>query len=84
MKQQASTTEVDEVANRLQREFLLVSSLCSIVFGNETWLVDSGASFHMIGARELFKSLTDTGSNICVEIGMGTRNAVHETRIVQL
>jgi hypothetical protein len=41
---------VDEVQDRLQREFLLVSALSSIVSGSGTWLVDSGATCHMSGA----------------------------------
>jgi hypothetical protein len=49
-KQQASATEVDEVADRLQREFLLVSTLSCTVSGDGTWLVDNGASCHMTGA----------------------------------
>jgi hypothetical protein len=42
-KQQASTVEVDEVADMLQREFLLVSTLSGTFFDSGTWLVDSGA-----------------------------------------
>jgi hypothetical protein len=49
-KEHASTTEVDEVADRFQREILLVSSLSGTVSSRGTWLVDSRASFHMTGA----------------------------------
>jgi hypothetical protein len=82
-KQQASTTEVDEVADRLQREFLLVSALSGTVSGDGTWLVDSGASCHMTGARELFESFTETDSDMCVELGMGTRHAVQGTGTIR-
>jgi hypothetical protein len=46
-KQQTSSAKVDEVADRLQREFLLVSALSGTVSGTGIWLVDSGASRHM-------------------------------------
>jgi hypothetical protein len=75
-RKQASTTEVDEVADRFQREILLVSSLSGTVSSRERWLVDSGASFHMTGARELFDTLTETGSDLCVELGMGAKHSV--------
>jgi hypothetical protein len=75
-RQQASTTEVDEVADRFQREILLVSALSGTVSSSGTWLVDSGASCHMTGARELFDNFTETGSDLCVELGMGTKHAV--------
>jgi hypothetical protein len=66
--------EVDEVADRLQREFLLVFALSGTVSGSGTWLVDSGASCHMTGAWELFESFTETDSDLCVELGMGTKH----------
>jgi hypothetical protein len=57
-------------------EFRLVSALFGIVSSSEIWLVDSGASCHMTGARELFESFTKSKSDMCVELGMGTRHAV--------
>jgi len=84
-KQHTSAIEVDDVTNKLHRELLLVSSLSSIVSSYMTWLVDSGASCHMIG-RELFESLIDTDSRMCVDLGMGNRHAVQgsETMCFQL
>jgi hypothetical protein len=81
-KEQASTTKVDEVADRFQREILLVSSLSGTVSSRERWLVDSGAYFHMTGARELFDTLTETGSDLCVELGMGAKHSVRGSSIV--
>jgi hypothetical protein len=49
-RQHASTIEVDEVADRFQREILLVSALLGTISSRGTWLVDSKASFHMTGA----------------------------------
>jgi hypothetical protein len=74
-KQQALATEVDEVADKFQRE-LLVSSLSGTVSGSGTWLVDSGATCHMERARELFESFTESDSYMYVELGMGTKHAV--------
>jgi hypothetical protein len=71
---------VDEVADRLQREFLLVSALSGTIFGSGTWLVDSGATCHMTGARELFESFTESDSDMYVELGMGTKHAVQGSR----
>jgi hypothetical protein len=45
--------------------------------------VDSGASCHMTGARELFESFTETDSDMCVELGMGTRHAVQGTGTIR-
>jgi hypothetical protein len=75
-KQQASSAQVDVVADRLQREFLLVSALSGAVSGSGTWFVDSGATCHMTGAWELFESFTESDSDLYVELGMGTKHAV--------
>jgi hypothetical protein len=83
MKHQASAAKVDEVSYRLQRDFVLVSAISRTISGDGAWLVDSGAPCHMTGARELFKSFTDFDSDMCVELGMGTKHAVHGSGIVQ-
>jgi hypothetical protein len=63
---------VDEVADRLQRKFLLVSALSGTVFGSGTWLVDCGATCHMTGTRDLFEIFTEFESDLYVELGIGT------------
>jgi hypothetical protein len=60
----------------------LVSSLSGLVSIKGTWLVDSRASFHMTGARELFEKFTKTDSDLCVELSMGTGNALQGSCIV--
>jgi hypothetical protein len=67
---------VNAFADRLQREFLLVFALSGQVSSSRTWFVDSGATCHMTGARELFKSFIESDSNLYVELGMGTKHAV--------
>jgi hypothetical protein len=74
--------EVDDVANRIQRELLLVSSLSGKFSNDGTWLVDRGALFHMIGVQELFKSFTEFDLDMFMELGMGTRHEVHGYGIV--
>jgi hypothetical protein len=60
---------VDEVVDRLQREFLLVSTLSDTVSGSDTWLVDSGASCHMTGSQVSLTSLLEEDSGLQVELG---------------
>jgi hypothetical protein len=67
---------VDEVANKLQREFLLFFTLSGTISSSGTWLVNSGATCHMKGERELLKSFTKPDSNLYVELGMGTNHSV--------
>jgi hypothetical protein len=67
---------VDEVADMLQREFLLVFSFSGTVSSSGTWLVDSGATCYMTGTRELFESFTESDLDMYVELGMGTKHAV--------
>jgi hypothetical protein len=38
-RQQASATEVDDVANRFQREIILVSGLLGAISSKETWWI---------------------------------------------
>jgi hypothetical protein len=73
---------VDEVADRLQREFLLVSAFSGTISGSGTWLVDSRATCHMTKAQGLFKSFIESDSDLYVELGMGTKHAVQVSGIV--
>jgi hypothetical protein len=82
-RQQTSTIEVDEVADRFQREFLLISALSGTISSDGAWLVDSGASCHMTGARELFESITDTDSDMCLELDMGTIHVVQGVETIR-
>ena len=74
----ASTkAQMDEFAKKFeQTKLLLVSqtSLGTISIG--AWLIDSGATCHIIGARELFEIFTESNSYVHVELGMGTMHKV--------
>jgi hypothetical protein len=54
----------------------LVFSLSGTFSSRGTWLVDNRAYFHMAGARELFDTFTETSSDLCVDLGMGSKHAV--------
>jgi hypothetical protein len=53
-----------------------------LVSSRERWLVDSGASCHMTGARELFDTLTETGSDLCVELGTRAKHSVRGSNTI--
>jgi hypothetical protein len=45
-------------------------------------LIDSGASCQMTGAREVFKSFTESDSDLYVELGMGTKHVVQGSNAI--
>ena len=65
-----------------QREIFLVSTLSSIFSSKEIWLVDNITYFHMIGARELFDTLTETSLDSCMELSTEAKNSVQGSGIV--
>jgi hypothetical protein len=75
-RQQASASKADEVADRFQREILLVSTLSITISSKGNDLVDRESSFHMTGARELFDTFIEVGSYLCVDLGMRVKHVV--------
>ena len=67
---------MDKVANKFQREFLLVSALSGTVFGSGTWLVDNGASHHMTGSQESLTSFSEEDLGLQVELGDNAKYVV--------
>jgi hypothetical protein len=63
----AATTSMEDFASKYDREFslvTLVSSVGSGGFGGDIrWIVDSGASCHMMGIWRVFLNITKTGPN---------------------
>jgi hypothetical protein len=47
----SAKAQVDEFAKKFENEFLLVSHLSSGTISVGAWLIDSGATCHMTGAR---------------------------------
>jgi hypothetical protein len=76
----ATTTTVEEFADKFDREFslfTLVSSVGSTGFVSDSrWIIDSGASCHMIGLWCIFLSITETGPDRLVESEGGMARAV--------
>ena len=68
-----SDQEVEEEAKKdedFSEEYVLISALTgSVSLGNDTWLVDSGASKHMIGYKESISSLEKKESPHKVMLG---------------
>jgi hypothetical protein len=74
----ASTkAQMDEFSKKFeQSELLLVSQTTLGTISVGAWLIDSGATCHMTGAREVFEKFTMSDSDMYVEFGMGTKHAV--------
>lgn len=64
-----ASAEVDEFTSRFDTKFALVLNLATHVTSFDVWFVDSGASFHMIGVRQHFMSLTKDDIDLEVELG---------------
>jgi hypothetical protein len=74
--------QAGEFARKFEQELLLVSHLSSDTILVGAWLLDSGVTWHMTEAQELFKSFTYSDPNVHVELVMGTKHAVEGSRIV--
>jgi hypothetical protein len=62
---------------KIKKQFSLVFSLtCTIINSSDTWLVNSGASRHMIGYQNSLKSLTENNSSLQLELGGNSKYAV--------
>jgi hypothetical protein len=68
---------MDKFAKKFeQSKFLLVSQTTLGTISTDALLMDSGASCHMTGAREVFERFTESDSDLYVELGMGTKQAM--------
>ena len=84
----ASTTEANQepqgkrsresnVAKQKKKQIILISALTgSISNSKETWLVDSGASRHMMSYRCALTDLTEHKTSVEVEMGDGTSYSI--------
>jgi hypothetical protein len=79
----SAKTQIDEFAKKFEKiEFLLVSQTSLGTILASIWLIDSGSTCHMTGARYLFESSTESDSDVHVELDMGTKHAVKGSRTV--
>eukprot|EP00253_Pinus_taeda_P011151 PITA_11151 len=68
-KKKSSGGAVDEaLASQLELEFSLIACMVSSMMGS-VWYLDSGASFHMTGEKELFSDLEEKYLHIHIEMG---------------
>ena len=72
----ANATEDKELVQKKERnndsddEYSLISALTgTVTHGNDTWLVDSGASKHMIGYKDYLSTLVEKESHQKVKLG---------------
>ena len=68
-KHHAHATDVEEHKPK-DEEFIFISTLTeTITQGNDTWLIDSGASRHMTGNKEAIMNLIQKDSPHKVKLG---------------
>ena len=67
-KQAGRSADGEALASQFELDFSLIACLVSSVMGS-VWFLDSGASFHMTGDRELFSDLEDKDLGVHIEMG---------------
>jgi hypothetical protein len=78
----SADTQVSEFATKFEKEFSLVSCLSGTI-AKGAWFMDSGASRHMTGSRDLFTSISEEDSELHVELGNNARCAVEGVGTIQ-
>ena len=58
----------EALASQFELDFLLIASLVSSMMGS-VWFLDSGASFHMTGDKDLFADLDEKDLGVHIEMG---------------
>ena len=64
-----ASADVDDFASTFEREFSLIACLSACSGSSRDWYIDSGASTHMIGVREVFFEITERDVDVKVELG---------------
>ena len=67
-KQVARSAPGEALASQFELDFSLIACLVSSVMGS-VWFLDSRASFHMIGDRDLFSDLDEKDLGVHFEMG---------------
>ena len=60
--------EGEALASQLEMDFTLITCMVSSMMGC-VWYLDSGASFHMNGDKNLFNALEEKDLKMCIEMG---------------
>jgi hypothetical protein len=58
----------EALASQFELDFSLIACMASISLGS-VWYLDSGASFHMMGDKELFNDLEEKDLKMHIEMG---------------
>eukprot|EP00253_Pinus_taeda_P028215 PITA_28215 len=67
-KQAAGSATGEALASQFELDFSLIACLVSSVM-ESVWFLDSGASFHMTGDRDLFSDLDEKDLGVHIEMG---------------
>ena len=67
-KKVAGSTTGEALALQFELDFSLITCLVSSCMGS-VWYLDSGASFHMMGDKELFSDLEEKDLQMHIEMG---------------
>jgi hypothetical protein len=76
-------TQFSELASKFENDCAFVSCLSTNTTPSGEWYLDSGASRHMIEARDLFSSFSEDESDLHIRLGDNTKYAVWGQGIVQ-
>eukprot|EP00253_Pinus_taeda_P030066 PITA_30066 len=71
----------EALASQFYMDFTLIACMVSSMMGC-VWYLDSGASFHMTGDKNLFSALEEKDLKMCIEIGDDGRYSVSEVGTV--
>eukprot|EP00253_Pinus_taeda_P002603 PITA_02603 len=74
-KQVVGSAAGEALASQFELDFSLIACLVSSVMGS-VWFLDSGASFHMMGDRDLFSDLEDKDLGVHIEMDDDGRYSV--------
>ena len=67
-KKAGRSADGEALASQFELDFSLIACLVSSVMGS-VWFLDSSASFHMTGDRDLFSDLEDKDLGVHIEMG---------------
>jgi hypothetical protein len=67
-KKDVGATTAEALASQFELEFSLIACMASSALGS-VWYLDSGASFHMTGAKDIFSDLEEKDLKMHIEMG---------------